>query len=432
MPSPIASRHERSTASSATVDPQAVYQALWEDSYVGRAVLEVVEQGEFFRFLSFNLAIARSGLFPTADVSGKTLSDIFLDQQAQHYQQHCHSCVYTGKSVIFEISSAANTDSEAALEQWWQIRLSPIKDNTGQVYQLVLSATDISEVKQTQAKLEATIQDSRTIIDNIQEFVTIHEPDGQIIDVNKAFLELHQVTREEALSSSITKEYALPGAPVHLLTEFWERASQGEQVEFEWPVKRLCDNSRLDSEVTLKKVTLGGKDRILAYILNVTARKQAEEEQSRLLEILDGTPDFVGIADAEGNALYVNRAGRRIIELPEEGPVNFCVGDTMLDCQIEMFNNTIVPHAIEKGSWSGELTLVTMSGKELLVSQVVIAHKNADGTLKFLSTIARDISDLKAVEDKLRDREQFLDSIYSGTDLVIFSWDIAQDGSNEI
>ncbi len=432
MPSPIASDHQKSAALLGVIDPQAVYQALWDDSCVGRAVLEVVEQGKSFRFLSFNVAIAQSRLFPTANLLEKTLFDIFSDQQAQHYQHHCNRCIHTEKPVAFEVCLATDTVLEAEQKQWWQIRLSPIKGETGQPYQLVLSATDISEVKQTQAKLEATIQDSRTIIDNIQEFVTIHEPDGQIIDVNKAFLELHQVTREEALRSSITKEYALPGAPVHLLAEFWKRALQGEQVEFEWPVKRLCDNSRLDSEVTLKKVTLGGKDRILAYILNVTARKQAEEEQSRLLEILDGTPDFVGIADAEGNALYVNRAGRRIIELPEEGPVNFCVGDTMPDCQTEMFNNTIVPHAIEKGSWSGELTLVTMSGKELPVSQVVIAHKNADGTLKCLSTVARDISELKAVEERLRDREQYLNSIYSGTDLLVFSWDIDQNESNDM
>ncbi len=411
------------------VDPQTVYQALWEDEYVGRAVLEVVQE-KSFRFISLNHSIAQSGLLPMADVLGKMLADIFSDPQAQHYQHHCDRCVHTQKSVVFEVSLATMTEAEP--QPWWQIRLSPIKDESGRVYRLVLSATDISNVKQTQAKLESAVQDSRTIVDNVQEYVTIHEPDGKFIDVNQAFLDLHQVTREAALRSNLTEELALPESPVHLLPAYWERALQGEQVEFEWSVRRLCDNSRLDSEVTLKKITLDGKDRLLACILDVTARKQAEAEQSRLLEILDGTTDLVGIADAEGNCIYINRAGRRMMGLPEEGVVEFRIDDVLCDRQKEMFANTVVPHAIEKGSWSGELTLVARTGKELPASQVVIAHKNADGTLKYLSTVARDISDLKAVEEKLRDREQYLNSIYSDTDLVIFSWDIALDGSDDI
>ncbi len=433
MLSPVTPQHQKSAASLATIDPQAVYQALWGDSFVGRAVLEVVEQGKSFRFLSFNSAIAQSRLFPTANILGKTLFYSLSDQQAQHYQHHCNRCIHTEKPVVFEVSLATDTELEAALKQWWQIRLSPIKDEAGQIYQLVLSATNISEVKQAQAKLESTIQDSRTIIDNIQEFITIHEPDGTIIDVNQALLDLHQVTREEALRSSITKEYALPESPVHLLLKFWEQALQGERVKFEWPAKRLCDNSRIDGEIILKKVTLDGKDRVMACALDLTARKQAEADQNRLLRILEATPDLVGIADAEGNCFYLNQAGRKIMEIPEGVAVNFHISESLPARRRAFSTDTVLPHAIEQGSWSGNQVLVTSTGKELPVSQVVIAHKDVSGELEYISTIARDISKVKAVEEKLRDREQFLDSIYSDTDLVIFSWDIVQGGSeNEI
>ncbi len=432
MPSPIVSQHQKSAASSATIDPQAVYQALWEDSYVGRAVLAVVEQGMAFRFLSCNLAIAHSRLFPTTDVMDKTLFDIFSAQQAQQYCDHCNSCVRTKESVIFEIGLAAGTALEAEPEQWWQVRLSPIKDEAGEIHQLVLSATNISDVKQAKAELEAAVQDSRTIIDNIKEFITIHEPDGTIIDVNQALLDLHQVTREEALRSSIAKEYALPESPVHLLPGFWERALQGEQVEFEWPTKRLCDNSRLDGEITLKKVTLGGKDRIIACAVDLTARKQAEAEQNRLLKIIEATPDLVGIADAKGNCFYLNQAGRRIMEIPEGAPVDFHVSETLLDHHKNLFADTVLPHALERGSWSGDQILVTRLGKELPVSQVIIAHKDTSGELEHISTIMRDVSQVKAVEEKLRDREQFLDSIYSYTDIVIFSWNMPQADSDKV
>ena len=40
---------------------------------------------------------------------------------------------------------------------------------------------------------------------------------------------------------------------------------------------------------------------------------QTQSSQSRLAAILEETPDFVGIADSEGNLLFVNAAGRKMI-----------------------------------------------------------------------------------------------------------------------
>ena len=64
------------------------------------------------------------------------------------------------------------------------------------------------------------------------------------------------------------------------------------------------------------------------------------------------------------------------------------------------------PNVISEGVWSGELVTLSRDGREVPVSQVILAHKGSDGNIKFFSTIARDISEQKRVEGALRESEE--------------------------
>ncbi len=421
MPSPMGSAVHSSTDLLSTdllpkVDPLAVYKALWEDETVGRAVLEVLDGGEHFRVLSLNSAIAEP-----------LLRDI-----VQRYHDRCAHCVQTEQPVNFEIEppAAVGLPSKPEAEKWWKINIFPLRNEAGQIHQLLLKATDLSEFKQTEARLKAAVQDARVIIDNVREAVFIHTPNGKIIDVNEQVLKLFRISRAAALSYRITHEYATPESPVHLLPEMWQRAMQGERVDMEWPAKCPSDGTLLSLEVTLQKVVLSGQAQLMACVRDVSDRKQIEAEQSRLLAILEATPDLVGIADAQGNNLYLNRAGQKMLGISAETSTGFHVSQTMSPSQQELFQSVVMPHLMEHDIWKGELSLFDKTGKEFPVSQVVIAHKDASGAFEYMSTIMRDISVEKAAEEKLRDREQFLDSIYSGADIVIFAWDIlTEEGS---
>src|SRR5215208_6925333 len=52
--------------------------------------------------------------------------------------------------------------------------------------------------------------------------------------------------------------------------------------------------------------------------------------------------------------------------------------------------------------WKGEMAFRTAEGREIPVSQVLVAHKTEDGSgVRFYSTIARDISDRRAYEARI-------------------------------
>ena len=150
-------------------------------------------------------------------------------------------------------------------------------------------------------------------------------------------------------------------------------------------------------------------------IIEVSDRKQAEKEQQRLLSILEATPDIVGICNAQGNHLYLNQAGHTSLEIATEDLAKVNIQTCHPVETLRKIETEAIPTAIQTGMWQGESYLRSQSGREFPVSQVILAHRDEDGRLEFLSSVIRDISDLKQLEAERKHQEQALRSIVEGT-----------------
>ena len=135
------------------------------------------------------------------------------------------------------------------------------------------------------------------------------------------------------------------------------------------------------------------------------ARKLLEQErrlaelQARLGLVLENTSDFVGFTDAHGKLFYLNQAGRKIIGLAADaGLDNLDLKSLYPEHIRQQHAHLWQPSAERQAVWSGESVLLHRDGREIPVSQVVIAHRHADGTLDFTSSISRDISAAKRNE----------------------------------
>lgn len=149
---------------------------------------------------------------------------------------------------------------------------------------------------------------------------------------------------------------------------------------------------------------------LLGVTMDITERMHAIEEQSRLLALLESTSDFVGWTDTRGLAKYINPAGRAMLGFSPDEPI---VGREITEFAPEwagrILVNVALPEASRHGSWSGEAAILRRDGREIPVSQVVTAHKDATGHDLFYSTIARDISESKRVQTLLEQANEQLE-----------------------
>ena len=123
-------------------------------------------------------------------------------------------------------------------------------------------------------------------------------------------------------------------------------------------------------------------------------------------QILEATTDFVGTCEMDGSILWLNPAGMLLAGLSQvEIGVTTCA-DLVPPAALEVLKTQAFPTAAISGIWSGTSVLLSPQRGEVPVSQVVLAHKSPSGEVEFISTIARDITDIKAAEQRLRESEE--------------------------
>lgn len=160
----------------------------------------------------------------------------------------------------------------------------------------------------------------------------------------------------------------------------------------------------------------------------IDQRRAAEAAQSRLVAILETTPDFVGIADAEHRVLYINRGGRVMFGIEADEDVSkLTLADLTTSRTLTEHVEERLPTATHETYWQGETLLHGRNGRSIPVSQVIIAHRDVTGKVAYFSTIARDLSDRVADEAALRGQHRRMRDILDG--MMSFAALLALDGT---
>ncbi len=134
-------------------------------------------------------------------------------------------------------------------------------------------------------------------------------------------------------------------------------------------------------------------------------RRSADRTGEHLASVLEATSDLVSTATQDGRILYFNRAARERFGVPDDADLStLSVSDLHPEWAFRVLEDQAVPAALRDGEWRGESAIVDRHGRVVPVSQVVLAHRGAAGEVRFLSTIVRDISELKRLEDSLERR----------------------------
>jgi PAS domain S-box-containing protein len=134
--------------------------------------------------------------------------------------------------------------------------------------------------------------------------------------------------------------------------------------------------------------------------LAVLARQQEVSElQRRLALVLENTSDLVSFTTPEGEITYVNPAGRRLVGANKQSLQSTRAEIWYSPQAWERLRTQALPAAVRDGIWSGESVMRRSDGSEVHVSQVIMSHRDNEGRLQFYSTIARDMTQRKHVEE---------------------------------
>ena len=150
---------------------------------------------------------------------------------------------------------------------------------------------------------------------------------------------------------------------------------------------------------------------------------RARDTADALRRIVEATTDIVGIADPDGRLSYLNAAARRFFGFTPDEPLD----DKHLAAihpawAFEIVDKEGIPTAIRDGLWQGETAVLNRDGQETPVAQVILAHYQADGSVEFLSTIIRDISERKREEIARMEWANRYNAAIRASGQLLFDW----------
>lgn len=276
----------------------------------------------------------------------------------------------------------------------------------GQLARLSLAVErELREAQQLRERRKAdeTLRKLSKVVKQAADSVFITGPDGHFEYVNPAFEKLTGYRNEEL--DSCTPAILRSGEHDDACyQQLWHTIKRGE-IYMGVLINRRKNGELFHEEKVISP--LKDEHGVITHFVStgrdITERVQAEQERTRYSSILEATPDLVAILRPDGCLLHLNGAGRRLLGLAaDENISGRCLEKLFPQPMAQQLITEMIPTAREEGIWSGETVLKVREDKEMPVSQVLIAHRNARGEIEYLSTIARDISERKHFEAELQ------------------------------
>jgi PAS domain S-box-containing protein len=146
----------------------------------------------------------------------------------------------------------------------------------------------------------------------------------------------------------------------------------------------------------------------------------AADDFARMLSsLVRASHEFVGVADLEGNALFVNEAGRKLVGLADLDAVHATrILDYFAPEDRDRVLKDVMPTARDAGFWEGELNFRNFAtGAIIPVLYNIFPVRGSSGAIVAYGTVTRNLSEGKLADE----RSQWLGSIVESSDDAVVS-----------
>ena len=242
----------------------------------------------------------------------------------------------------------------------------------------------------------------RSLFDNNHTPMLIIDPaDTRLLEINPAACSFYGWSSEALCAMTLRDLAVLPAnaAP-----------PADDDIGMLFRRQRMADGSERDIEAFWGPIRIDGRDLLFAIVHDVSARKSAEAQLSKLSQVVEQSPASIVITDLAGHIEYVNTAfekttGYTLAEAIGQNPRLLQSGHTPQAVYQELWQT------LSRGeTWRGEFENRRKDGSEYSELAIVAPVRSEDGRLSHFVAIKQDITEQKRLQAELDDHRVSLEA----------------------
>jgi len=277
------------------------------------------------------------------------------------------------------------------------------EDITERKIQDIMIKEQLKEITESQELLNAVFNSS---LSSITVFKNVYDGQGILEDFELLLSNDSQeipvaANKEKRVLGSVSDEKARD-----LFRLFQNVAETGESIEKEV----LIGNNSHTNWFRLTAVRIPGG--IVATFDNITERKKAEvklkQQESELRSLVENTPDLISRWNSDLNLVFSNSAFDELSKQSHQTIFGKKIDELGISAIQPFPNEQVIKEVFSSGLAKDHFSTVILPNESVQLYSILIPEPGPDGTIETVLSISRDITEIRHVEEELRDHNQKL------------------------
>jgi PAS domain S-box-containing protein len=280
-------------------------------------------------------------------------------------------------------------------------------DAEGRPERVVGFMFDVTDWRNAEEKSRAGEKRFRTFVDHATDAFFLLDEQLRVVDVNRQACESLGLSREELIGMH-PREFDV-GLDAPSIGQLAQRAGAGEIITLETRHRRK-DGSTFPVEIRTGTFTQGDELFYLSLARDISERKQAEERTAKLAAIVESSDDAIISKDLNGIITTWNTGAEHIFGYAAREvigqPVAILMPPHRVDEEPDILGRIRSAERIDHFETIRRRKDGTLVDISLTVSPIIDGSGNVVGASK----VARDISERKRAEERLREKDAALET----------------------
>ncbi|MFD0792915.1 PAS domain S-box protein [Mucilaginibacter litoreus] len=310
---------------------------------------------------------------------------------------------------------------------YFNFNYQPLKNDKGEVWGILNTASDVTELVLTRQKLKDAEEQVRFALDAAE----------------LGTWDLDPVNETVAWDERCKQLYGFDGSDVVSYQDVLKHIHPQDRQFVDNAVSQALDPER-GGFYDVEFRTIGAQDKTLRWLrckgkayfnqqgncirfagtaLDISAEIHDRDEQKRLITLIDNTSDFISLSDPDGNVTYINRAGKEMMGLSGDDVIKHN-SEFVMPQELGKLREVINKGLLETGKWSGQVTYRHFkTGEPIPVQATSIMIFDDMGRPQGRASVARDLRRELADKQALTESEHLLQTITSASPAALWMCD---------